>query len=69
MKQKKEKPLFDLDTEVGRLKLEIAEELGLKDKIEARGWKNLTSKESGAIGGKISGKRRTKNKTDNSVEN
>ena len=32
--KKKDKPLFDLTTEVGRLKLEIAEELGLKEKIE-----------------------------------
>ena len=33
-KEKKKKPLFDLETEVGRLKLEIAEELGLREKIE-----------------------------------
>ena len=30
-KKKKEKPLFDLSTEVGKLKMEIAEELGLKE--------------------------------------
>ena len=55
-KEKKKKPLFDLETEVGRLKLEIAEELGLREKIEKTGWKSLTSRESGAIGGKIAGK-------------
>ena len=36
-KEKKKKPLFDLETEVGRLKLEIAEELGLREKIEKTG--------------------------------
>ena len=60
-KEKKKKPLFDLETEVGRLKLEIAEELGLREKIEKTGWKSLTSRESGAIGGKIAGKHREKN--------
>ena len=42
-KEKKKKPLFDLETEVGRLKLEIAEELGLREKIEKTGWKSKRS--------------------------
>jgi len=33
------------------IKYEIAAELGLSDKIEATGWKSLTSRESGKIGG------------------
>nr|WP_317357058.1 small, acid-soluble spore protein, alpha/beta type [uncultured Tyzzerella sp.] len=33
------------------LKYEIAEELGLIDKINEGGWKSLTAKESGRIGG------------------
>ena len=33
------------------LKYEIAEELGLADKIAAHGWKSLTARESGRIGG------------------
>lgn len=33
------------------LKYEIAKELGLEDKIAEGGWKSLTSKESGRIGG------------------
>jgi len=33
------------------MKLEIAEELGLLDKVNATGWKSLTAKESGRIGG------------------
>lgn len=33
------------------LKLEIANELGLTDKVEEHGWGSLTAKESGRIGG------------------
>ena len=33
------------------MKYEIAEELGLLDKVEQFGWKGLTAKESGRIGG------------------
>ena len=33
------------------LKYEIARELGFEDKIKEGGWKNLTSRESGKIGG------------------
>ena len=39
------------------MKYEIAEELGLLEKVEKYGWKGLTSKESGRIGG-IMGKRK-----------
>ncbi|MCL2170164.1 MAG: alpha/beta-type small acid-soluble spore protein [Defluviitaleaceae bacterium] len=39
------------------LKMEIAEELGLTDKIKEGGWKCLTAKESGRLGG-IMAKRR-----------
>lgn len=34
-----------------KLKYEIAMELGLYDKVLDKGWKGLTSKESGKIGG------------------
>jgi hypothetical protein len=34
-----------------KLKYEIAEELGYMDKVMATGWKSLTAKESGRIGG------------------
>ena len=33
------------------MKYEIAEELGLMDKVNDTGWKSLTAKESGRIGG------------------
>ncbi len=34
-----------------RMKYEIAEELGLLDRVMDEGWKSLTSKETGRIGG------------------
>lgn len=42
------------------LKFEIAEELGLMDKINESGWKSLTAKESGRIGGLMTKKKREK---------
>ena len=39
------------------IKYEIAEELGLTDKVYEVGWKGLTAKETGKIGG-IMGKRK-----------
>ena len=51
-KKKKEEPLdFENMTPEELLKYEIADEIGLGDKILKGGWKSLTSKESGRIGG------------------
>ena len=43
-----------------KMKYEIAEELGLLDKVKDGGWKSLTSKETGRIGGIMT--KRLKNK-------
>lgn len=40
------------------MKFEIATELGLADKVLANGWKSLTSKESGRIGGLVTKRKR-----------
>lgn len=40
------------------LKFEIATELGLADKVIASGWRSLTAKESGRIGGLITKRKR-----------
>ncbi len=40
------------------LKFEIASELGLGDKVMAGGWRCLTAKESGRIGGLITKRKR-----------
>ena len=59
-KSKKSKEPFDVNhmTPEEQLKFEIAEELGLGDKVINGGWKSLTSKESGRIGGLITKRRR-----------
>lgn len=48
-----------------KLKFEIAEELGLADKVIAGGWRSLTAKESGRIGGLITKKRRQEKEKNN----
>ena len=60
MSKNKNKEPFDWKnmTPEEQLKFEIAEELGLKDRVLAGGWKCLTSKESGRIGGLIDRKKR-----------
>ena len=40
------------------LKFEIATELGLADKVISGGWRSLTAKESGRIGGLITKKKK-----------
>jgi len=42
------------------LKLEIAEELGLLDKVNSGGWKSLSAKESGRIGGILARRKKAK---------
>lgn len=44
-----------------QLKYEIAEELGLLDQILSHGWKSLSAKETGQIGGIITRKKRELN--------
>lgn len=51
MRQKTEKIKTPEELAREELKLEIAEELGLLDKVERCGWKALTAKETGRIGG------------------
>ncbi|WP_416198174.1 MAG: Small, acid-soluble spore protein, alpha/beta type [Sporanaerobacter sp.] len=52
--KKKEK----IETLEDKLKYEIAEELGLINKINEVGWGGLTAKESGKIGGIITVRKR-----------
>ncbi|NBH73546.1 small, acid-soluble spore protein, alpha/beta type [Clostridiaceae bacterium] len=59
-KSKKAKKPFDINnmTPEEQLKFEIAEELGLGAKVLENGWRSLTSKESGRIGGLITKRKR-----------
>ena len=41
-----------------KLKYEIAEELGLLDRVMQEGWRSLTAKETGRIGGLMTKRRR-----------
>lgn len=41
-----------------RMKYEIAQELGLLDRVKQVGWAGLTAKESGKIGGVLSARKK-----------
>ena len=45
------------------MKYEIAQELGLMEKVSTQGWKSLTAKESGRLGG-LMARRKKKAKTE-----
>ena len=55
-KKQKEIRMSEL-TEEEKMKYEVAEELGLLDKVLKEGWRSLTSKETGKIGGLVTKKR------------
>ncbi len=54
---KKEINLEELDI-YEKMKYEIAEELGLLDRVMEDGWKTLTAKETGRIGGLVTKRKR-----------
>lgn len=56
-KQKKIVKLSKITPEE-QLKYEIAEEIGVLDKVLKNGWKSLSAKETGRIGGLITKKKR-----------
>lgn len=59
MAAKKDRPVdWKNLTEQEKMKYEIAGELGLLDQVIREGWKSLSSKETGRIGGLMTKKRR-----------
>ncbi|MDF2673338.1 MAG: small, acid-soluble spore protein alpha/beta type [Clostridiales bacterium] len=50
-KLKSKKELTEEEMERERIKYEIANELGLVDKVKSVGWSGLTAEETGRIGG------------------
>lgn len=56
----KRKPDWDHLTPEDLIKLEIADELGLLDKIREGGYRSLSAKESGKIGGIIGSQKKKK---------
>jgi len=59
LSKKKPKELSPVDL----LKLEIASELGLADKVAREGWGNLTASETGRVGGILNKRLRDRNQT------
>lgn len=63
MGRKKEKKInLSEITPEEQLKYEIAGELGLLDRVLESGWKSLTAKETGRIGGLMTKKKKELNK-------
>ena len=59
MAKKKDTPVrLDQLTEEEKMKYEIADELGLLDRVMKDGWKSLSSKETGRIGEILARKRK-----------
>lgn len=68
MSKKKDNPSgINEITPEEQLKYEIAEELGLLDKVLEEGWKSLSSKETGRIGGLITRKKRELEKINKNI--
>jgi len=55
MAQNADRPKLLPDDVLDRFKYEIADEIGLTEKIESTGWGDLPSRECGRVGGKIGG--------------
>lgn len=59
MAVKKDKPIrLEELTKEELVKYEIAEELGLLDQVLSDGWRSLSSKETGRIGGLLARRKR-----------
>lgn len=70
MSGKKNKPIkLEELTQEEKLKYEIAEELGLLDRVLEEGWRGLSSKETGRIGGILARKKRELQKSDKIITN
>jgi hypothetical protein len=61
MAKKENIPDLNHLTEEEKLKLEIAEEIGVYDKVMSTGWKSLSARESGRIGGLLARRKREEN--------
>ena len=63
MGKRKNGPLRQM-TPDEQMKYEIAEELGLLDKVLNEGWKSLSAKETGRIGGMMTRRKRQMRQAD-----
>ena len=67
-KKKEEKIDLNKIPQEEQLKYEIAEELGVLDKVLEDGWKSLSAKETGRIGGLMTKRRREEKKKEANPE-
>ena len=67
-KKKEEKINLNRIPQEEQLKYEIAEELGVLDKVLEGGWKSLSAKETGRIGGLMTKRRREEKKREENME-
>ncbi len=51
-----------------RIKYEIAEELGLLEKVKEQGWRALSAKETGRIGGIMTRRKREQEKKQQEIQ-
>ena len=58
MSEKRENVIWEELSPDDRMKYEIAEELGLLEKVREQGWKSLSAKETGRIGGLMTKRKR-----------
>lgn len=58
MSEKAKTPKWEELSPDDKMKYEIAEELGLLDQVKKEGWKSLSAKETGRIGGIMTRKKR-----------
>ena len=67
---KKQDKTIDLKnlTPKDKMKYEIAEELGLLEKVKCEGWKSLSAKETGRIGGLMTRKKREMKRDDKDTD-
>ena len=52
--KKKPEKMTPQELAMEKMKFEIAEELGLGDKVKESGWENMTARETGRVGGVMS---------------
>ena len=64
MPKTKKKMNWEDMTPQEQLKFEIAQELGLGDQVIEKGWRSLTAKESGKIGGLMTKRKREMSQQD-----
>jgi small acid-soluble spore protein F (minor alpha/beta-type SASP) len=62
--KKKPEKMTPEELAIEKLKVEIADELGLGDKLREVGWENMTARETGRIGGYMSRRMRSRGSAD-----